>query len=53
MKKVYRLKENVKNTLMIIAFIAVFTSLLVFGLDRIEKINNGEITQVSESYMDR
>jgi FtsH-binding integral membrane protein len=53
MKKVYKLRKEVKYFLIGVAFVVVFTGLIIEGLDRIEKINNGELTQISESYMDR
>ena len=36
-----------------IAFIIIMALMIAYGLDRIEKINNGEMIVVSESQMDR
>lgn len=42
-----------KEIIYILLFISLFFILIGYGLDRIEKINNGEMQVVSESYKDR
>ena len=37
----------------IMFFIVIYIGILFIGAERIEKIENGEMTLVSESYMDR
>lgn len=39
-------------TIVILFFLFVVATLLIF-IDRNEKIENGELTQISESYIDR
>lgn len=47
------MKNTVIKIITIIIVLAMTYLFLNTYVNRIEKINNGEITQVSESYMDR
>lgn len=40
-----------KNIIIGVLFLVAFISIIHFGMNRIEKINNGEIKQISESEM--
>ena len=42
-----------KYKIYLVLFIIIMAIIIVYGIDRIERINNGEMTQVSEEYMDR
>jgi hypothetical protein len=48
-----KLREEIKLIIMAVAFITLFTGLFIWGIERTEQINNGEMTVVSQSYMDR
>lgn len=52
MKKRLRLRNEVKVFLLVAAFVAAMTALIIYGVDRIDRINNGEMVVISESYMD-
>lgn len=39
---------KVKEMLMIMGFVGIFLTLLLIGADRVEKIENGEMTLVSQ-----
>lgn len=41
--KRYKLKSWVKDTLFIILMLVIFIAIAMYGSDRIEKINNGEM----------
>lgn len=47
-----KLREEVKIMLVGVAFVAALTTLIIYGVDRINKINNGEMVVISESNMD-
>lgn len=51
MKKKLKLKQQVKDILFIGLFLLVFALILVYGVERITKINNGEIVVISETQM--
>lgn len=40
-----------KEIIITVVFIILFILIAMYGIDRIDKINNGEMVQVSESYM--
>lgn len=40
-----------KNIIIGILFLVTFISIIHFGMDRIDKIENGEMIQISESEM--
>ncbi len=42
-----------KETIGVIIFIIIMATMFIFWLDRMEKINNGEMTIVSQNEMDR
>lgn len=42
-----------KEVVLAIVFVIVMIGMVTIALDRFEKIDNGEMTLVSESYMDR
>ena len=42
-----------KKVIGIIAFLLIFTVMIIYGSNRIEKINNGEMTLVNQNQMDR
>jgi hypothetical protein len=52
MKKKLRLRKEVKEIWLIAAFVAAMAALVIYGVDRIDRINNGEMVVISESYMD-
>ena len=52
MKKI-KLREEIKNILVGVVFVAAIASLVVYGVNRMEKIDNGEIVLVNQSYMNR
>ena len=39
---------KVKELLIIVGFVGIFLALLLIGADRVEKIENGEMTLVSQ-----
>lgn len=39
---------KVKEMLMVMVFVGIFLTLLFIGVDRVEKIENGEMTLVSQ-----
>lgn len=51
MKK-YRLREEVKNLIYAVVFVAAITGMFAYGQNRFERIENGEMVVVSESYRD-
>ncbi len=42
-----------KETIGVIIFIIIMSVILIYGINRIEKINNGEMTIVNQNEMDR
>jgi hypothetical protein len=42
-----------KQILTVIAFIIMFLAIFIYGMNRIDKINSGEMTLVEQSQMDR
>ena len=42
-----------KKKIYLVLFIIAIIGLVVYGIDRLDRINNGEMTIVSEDYMDR
>lgn len=42
-----------KEIIGFLVFILVFSTIVVYGSNRIEKINNGEMTLVNQNQMDR
>lgn len=40
-----------KEMLGLIIFIIIMIAMFIYGMNRFDKINNGEMVQVSESYM--
>ena len=42
-----------KGIIGMLLFIVVFSAIIVYGTNRIEKINNGEMTLVNQNQMDR
>lgn len=53
MKRKLKLKKEVKAFIVITLYVAVMACLFIYGIERAEKINNGELTVVSQSEMDR
>lgn len=49
----YRLRKEVKNLIYAVVFVAAITGLFAYGQDRFERIDNGEMVVVSQSYRDR
>ena len=43
----------VKEIAIMLLFMAIVMAVLLISAERAEKINNGELIQVSEEYMDR
>lgn len=52
MKKT-KLREEIKNILVGVVFVAVIAAIVVYGVNRMEKIENGEMVLVNQSYMNR
>lgn len=46
-----KLRKEVKNILVGVAMIALFTAFVVYGANRFEKIESGQMTLVSQSQM--
>lgn len=42
-----------KETIGVIVFIIIMSVILIYGINRIEKINNGEMQLVNQNEMDR
>lgn len=42
-----------KKILGVTLFIVIFSIIMIYGMNRIEKINNGEMTLVNQNEMDR
>lgn len=52
MKKKLRLRKEIKMFLLGVAVVSVFVAFISYGIDRIGRINDGEMIVISESYMD-
>lgn len=53
MKKKLKLRKEVRNVLFWVALIAAFTAFVMYATDRNERITNGDLVVIDESYMDR
>lgn len=42
-----------KKVLGVLIFVIIFSMIMVYGMNRIEKINNGEMVLVNQNEMDR
>ena len=51
MKKVYKLREEVEMVLVITVFALIIGVGVIVGINRFEKIDNGEITVISQTQM--
>ena len=47
------MREKIKITFSIAVFALIFVGMIIYGLDRFEKIDNGQMTLVNQNQMDR